>query len=223
MSIEFIGEILGLILTVLILSYVVGDNPLYRLALHLLVGASVGYAVAVSSYTLITRVFIPAIQAEGTAQYSLLIPVLLGILLLFKAVPRLAYWGNISTAFLVGVGTAVAMGGALLGTILPQISASGSILEWARGGLPYLVNQTLIVGGTVCALLAFTFTIQKQPGLRGLFGTLLDMLGRFGRIFLLIAFGAAFATALTASLSVLIGRSYIVAQIIQNLLPSFGG
>ena len=223
MSMDFIGEIVGLVLTVLILSYVIGDNPLYRLALHILVGASVGYAVAVSSYTLITSVYIPAIQAEGSAQYSLLIPVLLGILLLFKAVPRLAYWGNMSTAFLVGVGAAVAMGGALLGTILPQVSASGSLLDWARGGLPELLNQTLIVGGTVCALLAFTFTIQRQPGIGGLFGTLLDMLGRIGRVFLLIAFGAAFATALTASLSVLIGRSYFIAQIIQDLLTSFGG
>jgi hypothetical protein len=223
MSIEFIGEIVGLVLTVLILSYVLGDNPLYRLALHVLVGASVGYAVAVSSYTLMIRVFIPAIQTEGTAQYSLLIPVLLGMLLLFKAVPRLAYWGNVSTAFLVGIGTAVAMGGTLVGTIIPQISASGSLLDWASGGLSYLINQALIVGGTICALLAFTFTIQKQPGIRGLFGTLLDMFGRFGRVFLIIAFGAAFATALTASLSVLIGRIYILAQSLQVVLTSFGG
>ena len=41
---EFIGLIVGFILTLLVFSYLLGDNPLYRIAIHLLVGTSAAYA-----------------------------------------------------------------------------------------------------------------------------------------------------------------------------------
>ncbi len=64
MTADLIGLIAGTLLTLLVLSYILGDNPLYRLALHLLVGATVGYGVAVTTVTVLQTV-LPALQSTS--------------------------------------------------------------------------------------------------------------------------------------------------------------
>jgi predicted membrane protein len=39
-----IGAIIGFILTIMVLSYIIGDNALFRLAIHIFIGAASGYA-----------------------------------------------------------------------------------------------------------------------------------------------------------------------------------
>jgi hypothetical protein len=222
MTADLVGLMVGILLTLMVLSYILGDNPLYRLALHLLVGATVGYGTAVTVVTVLKMV-LPALQGEMNERVITVIPLMLGILLLFKGFPRWAALGNFSTAFLVGVGAAVAIGGALLGTIIPQIAATGSLSTWLRQGPSGLVNGLLIAFGTICALLAFTFIVPRQATLRRLWAGSVGILGRVGRLlFLMSAFGAAFAIALTASLTVLVGRIYAVVIGIQQLLAWWG-
>ncbi len=216
MTIELVGGAVGALLTILILSYLIfGDNFLYRLALHILVGASVGYAAAVATVT----VLIPAVFSlyQGNA-VELVLPVVLGLLLLFKAFPRLASLGNFSTAFLVGTGAAVAVGGALLGTILPQATASGSLSNWQQPA-----HGLLVAVGTALALLAFTFTIRRREGLRGIRAILMGFVTGLGRAFLVAAFGAIFAAALIASFSVFIGRIHALREGLEGLLQLIGG
>ncbi len=215
---ELGGAVVGALLTVAILSYLLGDNPLYRLALHLLIGAAVGYGLAVALTSVFLEMIIPALLAEtGTVErVSIVVPLLLGLLLLFKGFPRsrLVVLGNLSTAFLIGVGAAVATGGALLGTIIPQTTASGSFLSWLHEGGTGVLNGLLVSLGTICALATFAMTIPHSPTWQGWWGRTVGLAGKIGRAFLLVAFGTAFATALTASLSVLIGRTYTVIQIV---------
>ncbi|MFN3762722.1 MAG: hypothetical protein ACK4WK_05895 [Anaerolineae bacterium] len=221
MTADLIGLIVGTLLTLLVLSYILGDNPLYRLALHLLVGATVGYGVAVTTVTVLQNV-LPALRSDAPDRIRVLIPVILGILLLFKGFPRWSAWGNFSTALLVGVGAAVAVGGALVGTIIPQTAAVGSLNAWLRGGATGLVNGLIALVGTVGALLAFAFAAPRRPTLRRLWNGSVGVLGQVGRLFLLAAFGAAFGTALTASLTVLIGRVYAVVIGIQQIIAATG-
>jgi hypothetical protein len=221
MTADLIGLIVGTLLTLLVLSYILGDNPLYRLALHLLVGATVGYGVAVTVVTVL-RTVLPALQNDSPDRVRVLIPVILGILLLFKGFPRWSAWGNFSTALLVGVGAAVALSGALLGTIIPQAAAVGSLDDWLRGGAYGLLNGFLVTVGTIGALLAFAFTVPRRPTLQRLWNNSVGVLGQMGRLFLLATFGAAFATALTASLTVLVGRVYAVVIGLQRLLTLLG-
>ncbi len=221
MTADLIGLIVGTLLTLLVLSYILGDNPLYRLALHLLVGATVGYGVAVTTVTVLQTV-LPALQSDSPDRVRVLIPVILGILLLFKGFPRWSAWGNFSTALLVGVGTAVAVSGALVGTIIPQAAAVGSLGDWLRERSYGLLNGFLVTVGTIGALLAFAFTVPRQPTLRRLWNGSVGVVGQIGHLFLLAAFGAAFATALTASLTVLVGRVYAVAAGLQQLLALIG-
>lgn len=222
MTADLVGGIVGTLLTLMVLSYILGDNPLYRLALHLLVGVTVGYGVAVTVVAAF-RMVLPALQGGTTERASGVIPLVLGILLLFKGFPRWATWGNFSTAFLVGVGAAVAIGGALLGTIIPQTAAVGSLSAWLQGGAAGLVNGLLVAFGTVCALLAFVFTVPQRAPLHRLWQGSVGVLGLIGWLFLMTAFGVAFGIALTASLTVLVGRIYAVVMDIQRLMALWGG
>ena len=76
----------------------------------------------------------------------MIIPLVLGISLLAKLSPRISWIGNFAMAVLVGVGAAAAIGGALLGTLIPQAQAAmdafdfrsaasgtNAFLSWSKG------------------------------------------------------------------------------------------
>jgi len=204
--IQAIGAPLGIILTVSVLSYLLfGDNPLYKLALHIFIGALAGYSFGVVAQKIAT-----VLLRDLPGERLLLVPLLLGLwLLVFKSAPRLSYIGNFAMAYLVGVGTAVALGGALVGTLVPQVGATVSALDHTT-----ILDGSLTVLGTVATLMAFNFT--RPEG--GVWARVLGLAAWLGRLFLIFAFGVAFAGALTTSLSILIGRlQYIIIPLV-NLL-----
>jgi len=216
---ETAGVVVGAVLTLLIFSYLLGDNPLYRLTLHIFVGALVGYSLGI----VLREVFVGMVLAQLLSNpLAVVFPLVLGILLLFKGFPRQAYVGNFSTAYLVGVGTAVALSGALQGTIVPQVEATGRALSSASLQLPFsgLLDGLLVVVGTTCTLMAFTFTAQGQRGLAGAWAQIVKVVAWVGRVFVIIAMSIAFAGALTASLSIFIGR---VQYLIDTFFPVPGG
>jgi len=67
---ESIGLLLSLILTLMVFSYILGDNPLFKLAEHIFVGASVGYAVLVAWHLVIIPAFFQI--APDAESYNLL-------------------------------------------------------------------------------------------------------------------------------------------------------
>ena len=214
---EITGLVAGAVLTLMIFSYLLGDNPLYRLALHLFIGALVGYSFGI----VLRDVLVHTVLAElGTNPLGVVIPLVLGILLLLKGFPRHAYVGNLSVAYLVGVGTAVALSGALLGTLVPQVGATGRALNVASGASSRmgLLDGLLIVVGTVCTLMVPTFTARKQGGLAGVWAQFVRLAAGLGRIFLIVALGVAFAGALTASLSIFIGRIQYLVDVFFRFL-----
>ena len=221
LDIDVIGMVVGALLTVAVLSYLLGDNPFYRLALHLFVGALVGYSFGVVLRDVLNEMVIAQVPYDPLV----VIPLTLGMMLVFKFFPKRAYIGNFPVAFLVGVGTAVALGGALLGTLVPQIRATGraisdsSVASFRLG----VRDGLLIIVGTVCTLMAFTFAAQKRHGLAGVWRGVVQVMGGIGRGFLIIAFGVAFAGALTASLSIFIGRIQYIIDLIGLFGSMLGG
>jgi len=141
------GLILGAVLTFFVLTYLIGDNFLFRLAVYVLVGASAAYAAVV----VIFDVLIPRIQ-QGASDPAMLVvtivALILGALLLFKASPRLAWLGNLSVGYLVGVGAATVLGGAIIGTLGPQIVATGAPATSPSGGAANDLLNFIVVLGT---------------------------------------------------------------------------
>jgi len=221
---DLIGVATGAILTIMVLTYLLDLKPLraiYRLALHLFIGALLGYSFGIVIRDVLADILLRyLIATQPTMQMRAVIPLLLGIFLLAKAIPRKAFIGTFSVASLIGVGTAVALGGALLGTLIPQTEATVQALSPTSGNG---IDGVAIVLGTVCTLMAFTLIGQKRTGPPALGGRLIQLVRFIGRIFLLVAFGVAFAGTITASLSIFIGRMDYLIEVFERLYFFFVG
>ena len=220
LSFDQIGIIVGAILTLFILSYLIGDNVLFRLATHVLVGVGAAYITfTVVIDVLWTRLAQPIIARASAPSATIVVAALgliFGVLLLFKALPRWAWIGNIPVGYLVGVGAAVALGGALFGTIGAQVYATASPLNGYFGGpnesnVNFLLN-VIIAFGTVTTLLSFGFYRAARRGV-------LSSINAIGRFFLAIALGATFALVYVASVTLFIDR----LQAITNAFQIFVG
>ncbi len=210
---DIIGLIVGAVVTLVIFSYLLGDNVLYRWMLALLVGSGAGYVMGVVIKVVLLDWFIAARNADVLAtQIYYFIPVFLGILLLFKGfssskmLSRLSVLGNIPMGYLLGAGAGVAIGGALLGTLFPQIRATGAAVTLRD--LPWgLLRGVVMVLGTIAALLVFSpRPIGKDGETKPAAVARSLWLRRIGEFFIIIALAAAFAGAITTGLTLWVER-----------------
>ena len=192
--------LVAVLLTLLVFSRLFGDNPAYRLAQYLFVGVSLGYAFVVVYHQVLRPAAIGTLASAGDPSTLglRLAPWLLGLLLLTRVTGRqaISWLANIPLALLFGVGTALAIGGALLGTLLPQL------LDTARpvGGDPLqAVGAVLLVLGVVLTLCYFYFTVPRETA----GGRVVALGARIGRWLLMVAFGFFFAGGLLTYLTAL--------------------
>jgi hypothetical protein len=223
---DLIGAILGFVLTLMVVSYVIKDNALFRLAIHIFIGVSAGYATVLVIYNVIWYQLLAPLILSPLEKFPLVIPpILLGIWLFAKASPKLSRLGSPVVAFLVGVGAATAISGAVSGTLFPQVSATINLFDLEATGLgswtqqaKWLINSLLILIGTVTSLAYFHFGIRsrgEQTGQRPLW---IEVLAQIGQVFIAIAFGALFAGAYAAALAALVERVSFIWDFFSNLL-----
>jgi len=212
---DVVGGWVAFVLTLLVFSYLLGDNALYRLAIHLFIGAVVGYSVVIAWYSVFWPSLLKPLLTQPTEDPSLLVPLILGVLLLCKGRVSLAWLGNVSMAFLFGVGAALAIGGALMGVLHPQIEAAIS-LNLARNSWMTALNNFILLVGTIGALFYFYFRARPERGL-GRFGVgFIRGWAGLGRWFIMIAFGAVFANLAIARLTLLIERLQFLVSMIRS-------
>jgi hypothetical protein len=225
MSIEVISGFIGLILTLLVFSYLIGDNPLFRFSIYLFIGVSSAYAAfAAWQYVLWPKLFSPILSQFGNINglIMLLVPLILSLSLLAKLSPRTSSVGNFAMAILVGVGAATAIGGALIGTLVPQ--AEAAMNEFDLGGvtgsavLIKLIQATVMFFGTILTLAAFHFTTGRAPDGSAKKSGFLDGLGKAGRVFISITLGVLFAGVYMASLTAMIERLSSLIQFTRQLI-----
>jgi hypothetical protein len=224
---EIWGLIIGAILTLLIFSYLLKDTILYRWALALLVGCGVGYGLGLAWHHILREWVTHTLSASTIETYIFYIsPLVLGAMLLFKGFAsgkpfgRLAGLGNIPLAFLVGVGAATAVSGALVGTLIPQILATGDVLSLENSSFAF-IQGLIVVCGTVATLLFFSSSIKKQVEV-GEGNTALRWITRIGQVFIAITLGFTFSGAVTSALTALIMRLWNLSELFRQLI-SIGG
>jgi predicted membrane protein len=206
---DFIGGLIGFLLTLMVLSYLIGDNPLFRVAIYIFVGVSAGYAAAVAWWQILwPRLFNPLIGGNPVDRILAFLALVLGVLLLMKISPRTSRLGGPAVAYLVGVAAAVAIGGAVLGTIIPQTQASFKIMDISHAGndlAEVLITGIVMLIVTISTLAYFHFGARATPTgpQRNRFITIL---GWMGQVFIAITLGVLFAGVFSASLTALIER-----------------
>ena len=213
LSLDILTGLASFLFTIIIFSYLIGDNPLFRIVIYIFTGVSAGYIAAVAWWqVLLPRLVIPLFTVSIQEKLFLLVPMIGAVLILMKLSPRLAGLARPVMAFLVGVGAAVTIAGALSGTLIPQVMGAINAFDQqaalARNIslLEVMGNGGVVLAGTVFTLIYFHFGAHPRPdGTMQRFGVI-DFLAWFGRIFIGITLGVVFAGVYAAALTALIER-----------------
>jgi hypothetical protein len=213
MDLPFLLEVFSLFLTVSILLYLFfGDNALFRLVTYLFIGVVAGYvAVLVLFNVLLPRLGMLILSGDPLSTAIGAIVLVLGILLLLKLSPRLSRFGTLPMAILVGVGAAVAIGGAVFGTIFGQMRFTLSLFDVNKGG--NLLAGIFMLVGVVSTLAYFQFNTKSRAAtpvideeVTAPRATTLEVLAKIGQVFIGITLGAMFAGVYTAAVTTLVER-----------------
>jgi len=182
-------------------SFLYKDNPFFKFGEHVFVGVSVGYLLTITYYQVMAnKLYIPMTQ-QG--KWWLLVPAFLGLLLLARFIPSIAWLSRISFAFLLGISSGVAIPRQISSFILKQIEGTlKPLVTVSDGGIAWItlagLNALLVLIGVVSVLFYFFFSLEHTGPVR--------RVARVGIYFLMVSFGAAFGYTVMARMSLLIGR-----------------
>ena len=210
-----IGEIIGFwasaAMTLIIFSFIYKDNPIYKFGEHVFLGTALGYSLCIYYYNEIYPNAIgPLFPRDGSApNYWVLLPILLGVFILLRMIPSLAWTSRISFAVLIGGFSGIAIPSVIAGNFLPQVV---STMAPVGPGWVAAVNQLILLAGVFATLTFFFFSLEH----RGTVGKI----SRIGVLFIMVSFGASFGYTVMARVSLLIGRIQFLIQdwIMQGIL-----
>ena len=206
-----IGVWIAAILTLFIYSFLYRDNVLYKIAEHLVVGVSVGYTIVIYYFDYMEAYLIQPLRSpdESTIyKVLLIIPIVLGVLMLTRFIPRLSWLSRFSIAFYMGGYAGMSIAPTTQARIIRQMQST--MIPLNSISFETLNNLLLIVG--VLATLTYFFFSIKHKGPVGGFA-------RFGIIFIMVGFGASFGYTVMARVSLLIGRVQFLLGEWVHLIP----
>jgi hypothetical protein len=229
-----IGMFTAAALTLITLSYAFRDNPIFRAVLFLFVGVAAGYAAAIVVQDIVLPHLIYPILDEiagvpSLALTDLFIRAGLTIFLLTKLSPRTARLGSPVTALLAGVGAALAIGGTVRGTLIPQIGSAANIFDVAsfqlalQGGyygesLQIIFQGMILLLATISTLAYFHFGARSRGKQEPQRNIVVDALAWLGAVFIAIALAALFTGVLQAALGALVERAAFLQDIAAQFL-----
>jgi hypothetical protein len=205
----------GALLTLMIFSFLFKDNPFYKFAEHLFVGVSAAYWMVQGFWQQIVPNLLAKLfprQMEGlveaakgqAAQPHYAIALILGLILLLRLVPPIAWMSRWAMSFIIGYTAGSNLTRYLASDFISQVQAtmlrpliSGGGANWFDT-LMINVSNLVIVFGVICGLIYFFFSKEHK----GWFGRA----SRVGIWVLMVAFGASFGYTVMARVSLLIGR-----------------
>lgn len=201
---DLIGLWIGAFLTLCIFSFLYRDNPFFRFAESLFAGISLGYYIGIVTVnTLAPNLFRP-LFGDFQNNAHLLIPLLLGLNLYTRYVPRIAWMARLSLAVYIAYYVGINMVQKLQGEVVPQV---GSTLLNPIGGALTPVDNLIMIVGVLSVLVYFYFSVEHK----GVVGTI----SRVGIWFLMLGFGAAFGYTVMGRISLLIGRmNYLFIDVV---------
>lgn len=180
--------------TIGVWSYVVGARRIFVLLQYLLAGLATGYLVLLAIRdVLVARLAAPLIASPADHLLLIVALVLVATLVAASWLPRRA--AAPATAILVGGIAAFALGGAVIGTILPQMAAA---LPGPAASSPDVTGELLALAITVLVLLSF---LRGEPR-----GALTAQAASVGRWLLIGGIGGWLGFLVVSRLSLLVDR-----------------
>ena len=216
--------LLSFVLTLMVFSYVLGDLPLvgnlYRTAVYIFVGTSAAFA-AIVTFEGIILPYWSDIQNPDTSWTSLgnsadvaifLMALLIGLLLLLKPIASLSWLTNSALAVVIVVSASAAVVGGLRGTLIPLIVETAAVPDGLASDFTALTNTLLVFVGTMTGLFYFQWQARRDDDGAPLQSPISRGLRNFGKVFIVTALGAIYATTMMTALTVLAERIGFVFQ-----------
>lgn len=194
---ETAGVCVAALFTLAIYSFLYRENPLYRLAEHLVVGVSLGYSIVLTWQRILYPRLVQPLAAGQ--EWLLIIPATLGLLYITRFFPKVAWLSRYPIGFLLGTGMGVSFPLDMQALVLRQIHST--VIPVFTPGTPWDValGTAVIVLGTLAALIYFFFSKPHK-------GPFFGLGSRVGIWLIMIGFGATFGFTVMGRISLLIGR-----------------
>ncbi|MBN1231538.1 MAG: hypothetical protein JXA19_06725 [Anaerolineales bacterium] len=212
----FLSSLLAVFFSLMVFSYVFGNNPVFRFAMHILIGTAAGYAGAIALLEVVIPFFKNLVQAGIQGNVGQIIyfvfSILLVLMLITKTSSKLSNLGTPVVAFIMGVGVAIAITGAINGTIIPLATGIGKGYSSVFG----LAAISFTVVGAVSTLVYFSFSARVQ-GEKAEAPKLAQMIGRLGKLFIAAALGTVFGSVLLSGFTALLERVNFFLQFFGSI------
>lgn len=207
---ELVALIIGIALTVMVFSYLLGDRLFFGIATHILIGVSAGFLAVVAIQNVILPYLLkPLADVTDPGFYLALVPLAFSILLVLTLLRRGTKAGTIPLAFLGGVLAALAIVGITRGTLAPQILSMlgrfepGKLMVDAQPQWLAILEAVMILLGVISVLFVFHHRGQSRAG-EVVRPISLEGIGSIGQIFIGFTFGALFVGLFSTALIALI-------------------
>jgi hypothetical protein len=226
-SYDLIWGVVGLLLTVMVLSYLIGDNLFFRLAAYLFVGVTAGFlSVLIITQILWPYLLQPLIIGSWIEKLWILIPLALAVLLVISQFQRFTGAGRMPLAFLAGLTAALTVGGSVFGTMIPQLRAVVNAFDpsgwYQTPGVPWLrmAEAVVMLVGVLGTLSYFHIGRRRvdqndQAQVRPRF---FEGLGKVGEVFIGMALGTVFVGIFSTALLAMIDRLLVIGEFVMHLL-----
>jgi hypothetical protein len=210
-----IGVWLAAILTLCIMSFLIGDNPFYKTAEALVVGASAGYWMVYSFYTgIVDKLLVnlwpglvrgwttPGLADDYQWQWIYIIPLILSVMLVCRLLPSGGWIARWPLAFIIGATAGFRLLAHLESDFLLQIKGTITSL-WAVNGDGefqfWASTSAVVILLSVLACLVYFFFSMEHKGMVG-------KTARAGILVLMVTFGAAFGLTVMGRITLLTER-----------------
>lgn len=217
---------IGALLTLMIFSFLYEDNPAYKFAEHLFVGVSAAYWMVQGFWqqivpNLLAKLFPRSMEgiidaAKGQEPQPIyFIALALGLILLMRLIPSIAWMSRWAMAFIIGYTAGSNLTRFLSSDFITQVQSTMSHALVSSGTnwfdtIMVNISNLIIVGGVLCGLVYFFFS-KEHTGVLG-------RASRVGIWILMVAFGASFGYTVMARISLLIGRIEFLRGWVESIL-----
>jgi hypothetical protein len=208
-----LGILLTSVLTLAIFSRAFRPNAAFRWTSHLLLGAGAGYVAAIVLKQVLLPAFSPA-DFLNAAQWGVTVAAgLLTLLLALRFAPKASIraWGLLPLGIMAGVGGALALAGAMRGSLLPQLMAVESLHLQFLPHFPALDALSVVIATlTSLGVLLYLLPGLDRPDALGeekpVVIRVLNGWRLWGYWALMLALGALLASTAGARITLLIDR-----------------
>lgn len=171
------------------------ENPYFDMIQYLFIGLAFAYDIGIN-YADYLR---PNLVKIGQGQWTLIIPIILGLLVYARYFKQIDYLGSWGLSFLVGYGAGYVLA-FQPAVFLGQVSASFYKLWGVNGAVAAKDWITLLL--LLCGIVYFFFTVKKERFVGGV--------SQVGRYAIMLALGTGFGSTILFRWSLLFGRVYFI-------------